>query len=148
MSLDIENFPELVQYLRETARIAPGESPRLVNLAGGVSNRTVLLERSSGEAWVLKQALERLRVKAEWHSDPKRIEREAQGMKRLAEIAPPGTITPLVFVDPANHLLAMEAVPQPHENWKTMLLAGRLDVGHVKQFAELLADPKSTRLNS
>ena len=23
------------------------------------------------------------------------------------------------------HLLAMEAVPQPHENWKTMLLAGR-----------------------
>src|SRR5258708_36278395 len=60
-------------------------------------------------------------------------------MKRLAEIAPPGTITPLVFVDPANHLLAMEAVPQPHENWKTMLLAGRLDVGHVKQFAELLA---------
>jgi 5-methylthioribose kinase len=139
MSLDIENFPQLVQYLRDTGRVEPGEAPRLVNLAGGVSNRTVLLERSSGEAWVLKQALERLRVKAEWHSDPRRIEREALGMKRLAEIAPPGSITPLVFVDPANHLLAMKAVPQPHENWKTMLLAGRLDAGHVKQFAELLA---------
>jgi aminoglycoside phosphotransferase (APT) family kinase protein len=32
----------------------------------------------------------------------------------------------------------MEAVPQPHENWKTMLLAGRVDQKHVYQFAMLL----------
>ena len=109
------------------------------NLAGGVSNRTVLLRRESGEAWVLKQALEKLRVQVDWRSDPRRIEREALGMQRLSEIAPPGAITPLVFLDAANHLLAMRAVPEPHENWKMMLLAGRLEAGHVKQFAELLA---------
>jgi tRNA A-37 threonylcarbamoyl transferase component Bud32 len=88
---------------------------------------------------VLKQALDRLRVVVEWHSDPRRIEREAQGMQRLAPIAPTGTITPLFFVDPAHHLLAMQAVPRPHENWKAMLLAGRLDAAQVRQFAELLA---------
>ena len=136
--LDIEDFAGLLGYLRAAGRIGPGEAPRLTNLAGGVSNRTVLLERQSGESWVLKQALERLRVAVDWHSDPRRVEREALGMQRLAEIAPPGAITNLVFVDPAQHLLAMQAVPRPHENWKSMLLSGRVEVDHVRQFAELL----------
>jgi 5-methylthioribose kinase len=108
-------------------------------LGGGVSNRTVLVRRDNGEAWVLKQALEQLRVRVDWHSDPRRIEREAFGIERLSEIAPAGAITPLVFVDPAHHLLAMQAVPDPHENWKSMLMAGRLEPAHVRQFAELLA---------
>jgi tRNA A-37 threonylcarbamoyl transferase component Bud32 len=87
---------------------------------------------------VLKQALEKLRVKVDWFSSPARIEREALGLRYLAELAPPGTITPLVFEDRAHHLLAMRAVPQPRENWKTMLLTGRLEQGHVEQFARLL----------
>jgi hypothetical protein len=32
----------------------------------------------------------------------------------------------------------MAAVPHPHENWKSMLLAGRLERDHVAQFARLL----------
>jgi aminoglycoside phosphotransferase (APT) family kinase protein len=32
----------------------------------------------------------------------------------------------------------MQAVPQPHENWKTLLLAGRLSMNHVGQFGRLL----------
>lgn len=138
-TLDIEDFPSLLAYLRQTGRITVDESPRFTNLAGGVSNRTVLVHRESGEAWVLKQALQRLRVQVEWLSDPRRIEREAIGMRRLAELAPSGAITPLIFLDPQTNLLAMQAVPQPHENWKTMLLGGQLDMAHVTQFAELLA---------
>src|SRR5665213_973270 len=137
-ALDIENFEALVAYLRRTNRIGEDESPECLNLAGGVSNRTVLLRRENGQAWVLKQALPRLRVQIEWLSDPRRIEREALGMQRLAELAPEGAITPLVFLDPAEHLLAMRAVPTPHENWKTMLLSGRVDAGHVAQFGRLL----------
>ena len=30
-------------------------------------------------------------------------------------------------------------MPQPHDNWKVRLLAGRLDIQHVEQFAKLLA---------
>jgi hypothetical protein len=33
----------------------------------------------------------------------------------------------------------MRAVPRPHENWKNMLLAGRLEMDHIEQFARLLA---------
>ena len=139
--LDIEQPAALVAYLRDTGRVSPTETVRPRVLAGGVSNRTVLVElpdRSPPAAWVLKQALPKLRVAVDWFSDPARIRREAEGLRWLAELAPPGTVTPLVFEDPGRFLLAMAAVPQPHENWKAMLLAGRVEVGHVEQFGRLL----------
>ena len=136
--LDIEQHEQLLAYLRATGRITPDETPRLRTLAGGVSNRVVWVKRASGEAWVLKQALAKLRVKVDWFSDPSRVHREALGLKWLEKLAPPGTITPLLFEDEQHHLLAMQAVPEPHENWKTMLLDGRVEMRHVNQFAEIL----------
>ncbi len=136
--LDIERPDALLAYLRRAGHIPAAEQPLIRNLAGGVSNRTVLVERSSGEAWVVKQALKKLRVAVEWFSSPERIHREALGMRWLAQLAPPGASTRLIFEDHAHHVLAMEAVPQPHENWKTMLLAGNLETGHVEQFGQLL----------
>jgi len=138
-ALDIENAADLLAYLRRTGRITPGEEPRIEVLHGGVSNRTVLVERESGEAWVLKQALAKLRVPVDWFSSPERIHREALGLEWLERLAPSGSITPLLFEDRERHLLAMQAVPQPHENWKTALLAGRICADHVGQFATLLA---------
>jgi 5-methylthioribose kinase len=136
--LDIEQHEGLVAYLRASGRIAADEVPTVRTLSGGVSNRTVLLERAGGEAWVLKQALPKLRVDVEWYCSPQRIHREAIGMRWLCRLAPPGTITRFLFEDRTLNLLAMEAVAEPHENWKAMLLAGRLDTDHVEQFAFLL----------
>lgn len=138
MSLDIENRADLLAYLRNQKYIGTGEEPQISVLSGGVSNRTVLIERAGGEAWVMKQALAKLRVKADWFSSPERIHREAMGLRWLSRLAPQGTITPLVFEDHEHHLLAMEAVPQPHENWKSMLLRGELSVDHAVQFGRLL----------
>ena len=137
-TLDIECPDALLAYLRRAGHIPATEQPLIRNLAGGVSNRTVLVERPSGAAWVVKQALKKLRVAVEWYSSPERIHREALGMRWLAHLAPPGASTRLIFEDHAHHVLAMEAVPQPHENWKTMLLDGRLETDHVEQFGQLL----------
>ena len=136
--LDIEQPGALVAYLRAAGRIAPGEEPAVRVLAGGVSNRTVLVERPGGEAWVVKQALAKLRVRVDWFSDPERIHREAAGLRWLTELAPPRTTTPLVFEDQERHILAMAAVPEPHANWKAMLLAGEIEPDHVAQFGRLL----------
>jgi aminoglycoside phosphotransferase (APT) family kinase protein len=136
--LDIEQPGALTSFLRAEALIASDEEPRVTVLAGGVSNRTVLVERASGGAWVVKQALPKLRVAVDWFSDPERIHREAAGLRWLAQFAPDGSITPLVFEDHAHHVLAMAAVPQPHENWKTMLLRGQLIPDHIRQFASLI----------
>jgi aminoglycoside phosphotransferase (APT) family kinase protein len=137
-SLDIEHPGELEAYLLQTGRVGPEEKIAVLPLAGGVSNRTVLVRRPCGEDWVVKQALPKLRVATDWFSDPSRVEREAVGMRWLAELAPRRSIPHLIFEDPGFHLLAMEAVPTPHENWKHLLLAGQIDLNRVRQFAWLL----------
>jgi 5-methylthioribose kinase len=139
MFIDIEQPAALRTYLQATGRAAPDESVHVTVLTGGVSNRTVLIEFEDGRAWVLKQPLERLRVEAEWLSGVERAHYEALGLRWLARLTPNGAVPGFVFEDHEQHILAMEAVPQPHENWKTLLLAGRLDATHVEQFARLLA---------
>jgi 5-methylthioribose kinase len=136
--LDIEQADQLAAYMRRNGHIHPGEAIVSRVLAGGVSNRTVLVERSDGDIWVLKQALPKLRVAVEWFSSPMRIHREALGLRWLERLAPPGTTVPLRFEDQAEHVIGMAAVPEPHENWKTMLLHGDVDPAHVEQFARLL----------
>jgi hypothetical protein len=135
---DIEHPGELEAYLLQTGRVGPEEKIVVLPLAGGVSNRTVLVRRPCGEDWVVKQALPKLRVATDWFSDPSRVERETAGMRWLADLAPRRSIPRLIFEDPGFHLLAMEAVPTPHENWKDVLLAGRIDLDRVRQFAWLL----------
>lgn len=137
--LDIENHGDLNKYLVESHRLGDAKVLSMQNLPGGVSNRAVLVHLDDGRSWVLKQALEKLRVTVDWFSDPQRIHREAMGIKYLHELAPPGSITPLIFEDFEHHILAMEAVPQPHENWKVLLLQGEIAQSDVRQFAEILA---------
>lgn len=137
-SLDIEQPEALAGYLRALELIRGDEEPMVRVLSGGVSNRTVWVGRESGEAWVLKQALARLRVQVEWFSSPARIHREAAGLRWLNRLAPPGSVPGFVFEDFEQHVLIMQAVPQPHANWKHLLLAGDLRPDHVAQFGSLL----------
>jgi 5-methylthioribose kinase len=126
-------------YLIQTGRLAPDASVSLERLGGGVSARTVLVRQGSGPGWVLKQALPKLRVEADWFSDPVRIHREAEGLRWLGRLLPEGATARFLFEDRDHHLLAMEAVPQPHRNWKEMLLNGEVHDVHVRKFALLLA---------
>src|SRR5712691_12663210 len=136
--LNIEESPALLRYLHQIGRLAPDEPARVTSLPGGVSNRTVLVEPSTKPPFVLKQALAKLRVATDWPSDPRRIHQEALGLVWLGRLAPPGSIPSLLFEDAQHHLLAMEAVPRPHENWKVRLLAGGLEAKHIEQFGNLL----------
>jgi 5-methylthioribose kinase len=138
MIVDIESSDQLLDYLRGTRRIGLQEKPVMRQLKGGVSNKTVWLLREEGSAWVVKQALPKLRVKADWFSDPSRIRIEANALRFLPSIVPPGTITPLVFEDPEQYILAMEAVPEPNENWKQRLLSGKIDLPLIQEFGKLL----------
>ena len=137
--LDIEKPGDAIAYLRQRGAICAGEHPRIQVLAGGVSSRTVLVERDGAPSMVLKQSLPKLRVAVDWFSSPERIHREALALRWFPELGPTGAFTELYFEDAREHLIAMEAVPQPHSNWKTMLLAGDLHIEHFRRFGELLA---------
>ena len=134
--LDIEQPEALLAYLRAQGHLG-AEAPEMRVLAGGVSNRTVWVGFPDGREWVLKQALEKLRTQADWFSDVARIHREAAGMRWLNALAPQA-VPQLVFEDLQRHILAMKAVPQPHHNWKALLLSGGFKADHVGQFARLL----------
>jgi 5-methylthioribose kinase len=137
--LDIEKPGEAIAYLHNRGAIGIEEQPRVQVLAGGVSSRTVLVERDGAQSMVLKQSLPKLRVAVDWFSSPERIHREALALRWFSLLGPAGAFTELYFEDAQEHLIAMEAVPQPHSNWKTMLLAGDLHLAHFRRFAELLA---------
>lgn len=137
--LDIEQPAALLTYLREEGQIGATENPQVQVLAGGVSNRTVLVVRPTGTAWVIKQALTKLRVPVDWFSAPERVHREALGLRALGQLLPAGTLPTFIFEDHTYHLLAMSAVPQPHQNWKNVLLTGAVELDHVAQFGRTLA---------
>lgn len=139
VSLDIEQHDDLRQYLVDRGHARPGEALTITNLTGGVSNRTVLVSRAGGADMVIKQALAKLRVKVDWFSDPARVHREAEGLRALETLVPAGAVPTFAFEDHEHHLFAMEAVPQPLENYKSILLRGEVDLALVEQFARLLA---------
>ena len=139
MELNIEDPAALRIYLHERDHLSPNESIKIIPLTGGVSNRTVFVKREGGEDWVIKQALEKLRVAVDWFSHPERIHREAAGLRAMAELLPTGTVPEIRLEDHDFHLLAMTAVPQPHENWKQQLLSGIINPAHIRQFGQILA---------
>jgi 5-methylthioribose kinase len=138
MEFDIEEFDALRDYLREHGYVKLGEPVAFERLPGGVSNRTVRVTWADGHAWVLKQALAKLRVNVDWFSSPERIGVEAKALRWLNRSAPPGSTPAFIFEDMANHLMGMEAVPEGHENWKSVLLSGQIVSDHFEQFGLLL----------
>jgi 5-methylthioribose kinase len=138
MELDIENFDALRNYLSLRGHLHAGEAVSFAVLPGGVSNRTVRAIWADGRSWVLKQALQKLRVNIDWFSSPERIKVEAEALRWLNRVAPPGTTPAFVLEDAKNHLMVMEAIPEGNENWKAILLRGEVVLEQFKQFGSLL----------
>jgi 5-methylthioribose kinase len=138
MKIDIEDLAALQQYLVSRKHINGEEIVTITKLSGGVSNRTVRVVWPDGHGWVLKQALAKLRVDVDWFSSPERIQVEAKALRWFNQFAPPGATPFFMWEDVANHLLAMEAIPEGHENWKSVLLREEIVLDHFEQFGWLL----------
>ncbi len=136
--MDIEDKHLLQNYLSDTHNISISDSDGYQILRGGVSNKAILYSGKAGN-WVIKQGLSKLRVKADWFSSPARLKIEAKAIQWLGAFLPEHAVPDLIFFDEEHYILAMEAVPMPHENFKTILLSGALDTDYVCQMAYLLA---------
>ncbi len=137
--IDIEQHQDLVEYLLTHNLIKDKDHVTCSNLPGGVSNRTVLVEHGRSGQWVIKQALEKLRVEADWFSDPQRIHHEANGLRWLATLIGEEAVPGFIYEDDQEHILIMEAVARPHFNYKTLLLEQPPKANHAGDFANLLA---------
>jgi 5-methylthioribose kinase len=147
LQIDIENAAELRAWLAQQGLVASGVEPRCSCLAGGVSNKTVLVELPE-RALVVKQALEQLRTAVEWRSRPERVHREGTALRKVSGRLQGLRVPSWIAEDHEQHILAMAAVPTPHENLKDRLLTGpvperigwRLGCGLASLHAASVAD--------
>jgi 5-methylthioribose kinase len=112
-------------------------------LGGGVSNTVLLVEGNGADGeerrWVVKQSLEKLRVKDDWRSERSRIFREAEAIQALSPVLGPETVPRIVHVGHDDYLFVMTAAPAGAVTWKEALLEGQVNLGVARQAGKLLA---------
>jgi 5-methylthioribose kinase len=119
----------VVGWLYDRKYLPRGSAARADVLSGGVSNVVLRIRPQVGPDFVVKQSRERLRTEAEWFSRLDRIWREADVMRDLEPLTPPGFVPRVLFEDRGSYMFAMQAVPDSHTVWKSELLAGDFDSG-------------------
>jgi hypothetical protein len=89
-------------------------------LSGGVSCTTEHVRMRNGDV-VVKQALDRLLVEAQWHADPGRTVAEGLGLAWLHALTPEAVPEPLAIIEqPPTIVIPM--APEPCPDWRQQLL--------------------------
>lgn len=110
---------------------------RLTPLSGGVSCEIYLVE-DGAERFVVKRALAKLKVKADWFADIKRNQHEWEYIRYVARFLPEA-VPALRCCSAADNYFAMEYLDGGFQNWKQLLLAGDARVEHARTAGHLLA---------
>jgi 5-methylthioribose kinase len=128
-------------YLVEQGFMRSEEEVSVRALGGGVSNIVLLVEwmGAQEQRWVIKQSLEKLRVKDDWRSERSRIYREALSLRRLRPVLGPAALPELIHTDFNRFLYIMTAAPAGSQGWKDLLLARRADFQLARNAGLLLA---------
>ena len=103
-------------------------------LTGGVSSEIYCVE-DHGKRFVIKRALEKLRVSADWFADVSRNAYEVAFLEYVAEFVPESV--PKILASGEGYFV-MEFIGGSVENWKELLLAGICDRSAAEQAGEVL----------
>ncbi len=127
---------EIVATLTRAGVLPAGGRAVIQPLTGGVSSD--IFRIGCGEAAVVvKRALPRLRVAAEWTAPTERNRYEVRWMQAAARIVP-GAVPRILGVFPG--FFVMEHLdPAQYRNWKEELLAGHVDPGLAAEVGRILA---------
>lgn len=117
----------------------PGDSPlNETPLAGGVSSDIRIVHAPGGD-YVVKRALPKLRVKADWFSDPARSSIEVNALQTMSSLIGPSHVPRVLWSDESSHRFAMELIDARFKNWKQLLLSGIVDNETARAAGKLLA---------
>ncbi len=116
----------------------PDEPIRVVELTGGVSS-TILRIEGPGETYCLKQALPALKVAQLWKAPVDRVYAEIAWLQ-LAQRIVPGCVPQVLGIDRLTNSFVMSFLsPDNFPNWKSELLAGRIDSSFAAAVGTTLA---------
>lgn len=127
VSPDPQELCEIAAALAAMDLITEGEQFSIGRLSGGVSCDVYRVEPERRPAIVVKRALPKLRVAADWRAPPERAATEVAWIRLVAGID--GRLVPKILgEDRTRHLFAMEFLPpDTHPLWKSELAAGHAD---------------------
>lgn len=128
---------EFLKRLRDDGCVRSPDA-RLTPLGGGVSS-DIYLVHDGDELFVVKRALARLKVEAEWYAD---VDRNRTEQKCLACVAAmlPGVVPAVRFANPEAGYFAMEYFGGDCTNWKQLLLEGVCDPAHARLAGQVLGE--------
>jgi D-3-phosphoglycerate dehydrogenase len=139
---------EVVRAVRGEPLHHPRNQPaRGVPLAGGVASDVRVIAGPNGPE-VVKKALAKLKVAADWFSDPARSATEVAAIHCFAELLGPGVVPEILWVKPQDNTFAMRLVDPRLRNWKKDLLAGHIDLATGARLGELLGQLHSRSADS
>jgi len=136
--MELYDATNLAPYLRRQGWIGPAEPVSVRELAGGVSNVVLYVQRfeSVGADFVVKQSRPQLRVAETWLCTVERIWREVDALRYCAEATRSSfaagaeaevTVPAVLFESRSDYLYGMTAAPAECRTWKERLLSGSFD---------------------
>lgn len=121
------------------ARIDAAAITQVREVGDGNLNLVFIVEDSSGQSLVLKQALPYVRlVGPSWPMTPDRAVREAEALERHGEVSA-GLVPQLYFFDAAAYVLALEDLSD-HVVWRGALIQGLRHEGAAARLGQYVAD--------
>lgn len=106
--------------------VIPADAPATaVELSGGVSCESVAV-RSGGLHVVVKRALPRLLVEAEWLASEGRLAIEATALRLVASLTP-DAVPPVIALGEDGRRLVVGHAPDGWRDWRSLLLEGVVD---------------------
>jgi aminoglycoside phosphotransferase (APT) family kinase protein len=126
---------DIVAALRGMGLAGPQEAVALTPLSGGVSC-DVLLAAWDGRRVVVKRALPKLRVEADWRAPAERSQAEVAWIEFAAALQA-GWVPRVLGQDRARHLFAMDYLDYPV--WKARLAEGHVDALFAAEVGRALA---------
>jgi 5-methylthioribose kinase len=135
--VDLSQDPQAMRRIFLSLGLAqPDEPVQAASLTGGVSSGIYRVDLRSG-SYCVKQALPQLKVAKEWLVPVERVFGEIGYLRTVQRIVP-GQVPRMVGEDPASKSFVMEFLGPEFRNWKSDLLACRIDSGVAREVGDLL----------
>ena len=134
-----EDLREVGAALAGMGLLGEGEQFAVSRLSGGVSCDVWRIEVKRRPPVVVKRALAKLKVEADWRAPPERAATEVAWIRLVATIDP-HWVPNILGEDRARHLFAMQFLaPAANPVWKNELAAGQVDIEFARRTGAALA---------
>ena len=126
---------ELINHLFKQGLLKSSEA-KVTPLSGGVSCDILLVDDGSNR-FVVKSALEKLKVKEDWFADVSRNVTEQKYLKYVSGFLP-DAVPQIIYSNEAQHFFCMEMLENGLQNWKVLLLNQQINPDYAKAAGKIM----------